>query len=260
MKTVIVSKKKIIITSVILVILITLAALLFFIHRAGRLDRALKDMDINDKESVTLVISLCNDDPDVLFDIAKKYDGAGKLKNAVPILWHILQSLDQQHDGAIKLLKKHYGDSQMSSQLDNVTKTDTDFKVLSEFNGVCYGGSDGIYCSDFDGLIRYKISSASAISMSAASGGVYFLDSSDRCIKFLSADGNSCELVKKGIREFIYYNNYIYAIALDGTVSGSKDVALGKGESAYNLRVNGGTVECDVYDQSYNLLHTKILN
>ena len=260
MKTVIVSKKKIIITSIILVLIIAAAISVFFIYRAGRLDRALKKMDVNDKESVTLVISLCKDDPDVLFDIAKKYDGADKLKNAVPILWHILQGIDQNHKGAKDLLLKHYGDSAMSAQVQAVQKIKTDFKALCEFDGISYGGTDGIYCSDFGGFIRYKLSAASAISMSAASGGVYFLDVADNCIKFLTADGGSCELVKKDVREFIYYANYIYTISTDGTISGSKEITLNEGETAHNLRVSGGTVECDIYDQSYNLLHTKTLN
>ena len=253
-------KKTIIILLCIIFTVLLITGICIHIYQSGRLTRALKAMDIEEKKTVTAVLELADDDVEILLDIADEYLDAKKSADAAAIAWHVLQNCESDNDKAKSILRAHYGKGDMASAVDTVKKTDTEFEIQSSHGGIGYGGTDGVYCSDFGGNIRYKISSVRAVTFSAAVGGVYVLDSADRCIKFISRDGTRKELIQKDVREFIYFESYIYYIGLDETVHGVRDITLGDGEIARGLRTFDHQVMCDIYDSKYNLLRTEILN
>ena len=231
-----------------------------FAYRKGRLNRALKNLDITDKQTIINVLAVAKDNADVYIDVAKKQFDGGLSRDGVALLWHVLQNIDSHNVTAKQMLKDYYGDSPMSLQVDGVTLIDTEVELVTEHSGIGYGGKDGVYCSDYGGYVRYKISSARALSFGADIGGVYILDGADNCIKFISRDGKDVELVKKNVREFIYFESVIYSIDTEGKIDSLSEITLSDGELGANLRVVDSQVLCDIYDGAYSLIRTEVLN
>lgn len=253
-------KKAITVITVCIVAAIAVTIGAFFVIVNGRLSRALDNLNIRNKASVTKVFKYAGDNAEVFIDVARAYLDDGKARETAAVLWHVLQNIDSENVEARAMLKEYYGDSPLSAQVDSATAVDTGFEVVTELDGVGYGGTDGVYCSDFDGYIRYKISSARALSFSAAVGGVYILDGADSSIKFISRDGTRVELVKKDISEFVYFESFIYSIDSSGVISSQQPITLEEGQLGSGLRIVDGQVLCDIYDSEYNLIRTAVLN
>ncbi len=252
--------KIILIVCICIVAALILGAVGFFIYQNGKLKRALDRLDITDKQTVINVLAVAKNNADVYIDVAKKQFDGGLSRDGVPLLWHVLQNIDSHNSTAKQMLKDYYGDSPMSLQVDGVTLIDTDAEFVTEHSGIRYGGKDGVYCSDYDGYARYKLSSARALSFSADIGGVYILDGADNCIKFISRDGKDVELVKKNVREFVYFESVIYSIDTEGKIDSLNEITLSDGELGANLRVVDSQVLCDIYDGAYSLIRTITLN
>lgn len=255
------TKLKSLIIIVVCVALAVICVLSVFLVRNLRLSSAIKKMDTEQKSTVTRVIELCDNDVDILTDIASKYIKKGADEGA-GILMHILQNIDCENATAKSLLKEYYKDADpiFVSQIDMAQKLDTEFDPLTEYGGVAYGGIDGIYCSDFDGHITFKISGARAKSMSAYDKGVYFLDFADNCVKTLSYDGKAAQTVLTNTAEFVYYGGFVYSIDLDGNLYTPDKTEAKKGEVFGALRVAGDSVLCNVYNEKYELIDTLTLN
>ena len=251
--------KVILIISLIIIFALILSAIGIFVYRKGRLNRALENLDVTDKQSVIDVLSLAKDDAQIYIDIAKKQlDGENK-RDGASLLWHVLQNIDSHNTTAKQLLKDYYGDSPMSVQVESATLIDTAIEYVTEHEGVKYGGEDGVYCSDFGGFVRYKISSACALSFCADSTGVYILDGADNCIKFISLDGKDIDIIKKDVREFVYFESFIYSIGIDGRISAPNEITLADGQFGANLRIVDSQVICDIYNSDYSLVRTATL-
>lgn len=254
--------KTVIIIAVCIAVVVSIAASVF-IFKELRLSNAIKNMDIGQKQTVTRVIKLSKNDTEILLDIAEQYikksasEGAG-------ILMHILQNIDCENERARALLKEYYtainADPIFISQVDFASALDTDFDVITSHSGVAYGGTDGIYCSDFDGLIKFKISGARAKSMSAFDKGVYFLDFADGCVKTLSYDGAQAKTVLENVAEFVYFEGFIYSIDINGNIHSPNQIQAKDGELFGSLRVAGDSVLCNVYNQKRELIDTLTLN
>ncbi len=228
-----------------------------------QLSNAIKKMDITQKETVTRVIKLCKNDVDILTDIANEYIKKGADEGA-GIFMHILQNIDCENESAKALLKEYYtsvgADPIFINQVDFAKILNTEFDTLTSYGDVSYGGVDGIYCSDFEGFITFKISGARAKSMSAYDKGVYFLDYSDNCVKTLSYDGAKAEVVLQNTAEFVYFDNIVYSIDLDGNLHSLDKVTKKEGEVFGSLRVADGSVLCNVYNEKRELIDTLTLN
>ncbi len=257
------TKSKALLIIIIVIAVTAVAVVSALLFKSVRLSRAIKKMDINNKASVVRVIKYANDDTDILLDIAQQYvdisapEGAG-------ILLHILQNVDSTNEGARSLLKEYYSavgaDEILINQVDCSQIIDFDFETVTEHNGIGYGGIDGIYCADFDGLVRFKISAARPKSLSAYKDGVYFLDSADSCLKTLSYDGAVAKTVLTDTSEFIFYESFIYSIDNNGKIHAPAEPTLNEGEFGANIRVMGDGVVCDVYNESYELIDTIALD
>ncbi len=250
---------------ILIVVAVVAAALVLglVLFKTTRLTRAINNMDIANKDSVTRVIKLCKNDADILCDIAAKYTSEQNPLGAA-ILMHILQNVDCQAARAKTLLKDYYtavgADSIFISQIDMAVFLNTDFDSQTEFEGACYGGIDGIYCSDFDGCIRYKVSGARAKSMYACKDGVYFLDSADNSVKLLSQDGAKMTVCEINTSEFAYHGGFIYTIDTEKKINAPSPITLNEGEFGANIRVVGEDVLCDIFNDSYQLIDTVTLN
>ena len=254
------TKIKILIPIIALAVLVIAGAVIL---KATSLSRAINRMDIADKESVVRVLKKASDNTEVICDIADKYlskndpTGAG-------ILLHLLQNVDCENERAKTMLKDYYtktgADPIFIEQVDASYYVDTKFEPATEHNGKAYGGMNGIYCSDFEGLIRYKLSGARAKNMFACDTGVYFLDSADDCVKLLSCDGASVKTVLEKVNEFVYFNGVLYSIDKNEKINAPTPVTLNEGEFGANIRVVGEQVLCDVFNDSYQLIDTVVLN
>ncbi len=252
--------KVILIISICIISVLILSAVCVVLYQKGRLRRALDNLDITDKQTVINVLSLARDNADIYIDIAKKQlDGENK-RDGASLLWHVLQNIDSHNATAKQMLKDYYGDSPMLAQVESATIIDTDIEYVTEHAGVKYGGKDGVYCSDFGGYVRYKISSARALSFCADIGGVYILDGADNCVKSISRDGKDVEIIRKDVREFVYYESFIYSVNLNGEISSPLSITLADGEFGANLRIVDSQVLCDIYNSDYSLIRTAILN
>lgn len=252
--------KVILIISIIIISVLVLSAVGVFLYQKGRLRRALETVDIDDKQTVINALKYAKDDAKIYIDIAKKQLSGGKERDGASLLWHVLQNIDSHNETAKQLLCDYYGDSPMSVQVESATLIDTDIEYVTEHAGVKYGGDDGVYCSDFGGFVRYKISSARALSFCADIGGVYILDGADNCVKSISRDGKEIEIIKKDVREFIYFESFIYSIGTDGKISAPNEITLADGQLCANLRIVDSQVLCDIYNNDYSLVRTAILN
>ena len=256
------SKLKGLIISLICVAVIALSVTAVFLVRSLRLSSAIKKIDVNDKQSVTRVIKLCKNDVEILTDIASEYIKKGAREGA-GILMHILQNIDCENENAKALLKEYYKDADpiFLNQVDVATLLDTEFNALTEYGGVNYGGIDGIYCSDFDGRITFKISGARAKSMSAYEGGVYFLDFADNCVKQLSYDGADFKVVLQNTTEFVYCGGFIYSIDSNGNLHTPSEVITAKENEIFaNLRIVDGNAVYNVYNDKSELIDTVTLD
>ncbi len=250
------------IISFICVAIIVLGVFTAFLVRDLRLSNAIKKMDINSKETVTRVIKLCKNDVNILTDIAGQYIKKGTHEGA-GILMHILQNIDCQNENAKALLKEYCKDADPTflSQIDSAQLLDTEFDAITECDGVQYGGVDGIYCSDFEGLISFKISGARAKSMSAFDKGVYILDFADNCVKMLSYDGKDSKLILTNTAEFVYCEGFVYSIDLNGNLhSPNEQIKAKEGEVFANLRVANGIIIYNIYNSKRELIDTLTLN
>lgn len=182
-------------TKTILIVFIIAAVILlivggYFAYKHFELKIALSKMDIQDKESVIKVLSLCKDDSDALDDIATAYFDANDTTHGIAVAMH---NLIKNNSAVCKALLYDYyksagADNSFLLQLESVPKADIEFDTLTEWDGVEYGGTDGVYCSDFGGYINYKLSSIRARYMTATDGGVYVLDIADNCKKLILRD------------------------------------------------------------------------
>ena len=86
------TKLKSLIIIVVCVALAVICVLSVFLVRNLRLSSAIKKMDTEQKSTVTRVIELCDNDVDILTDIASKYIKKGADEGA-GILMHILQNI-----------------------------------------------------------------------------------------------------------------------------------------------------------------------
>ncbi len=253
-------KSKILITISVFAVIIVLTVVFL---KATELSRAIKNMDIDNKQTVVHVLKYADNNTDVLCDIATEYLSK-KNPLGAGILLHILQSVDPENTRAKTLLKDYYtqigADPIFINQVDMSTRTDIDFKITTQFGDTGYGGIDGIYCQDFDGYIRYKLSGARAKSVTACDNGVYFLDSADNRVKLLSADGAFCKPILENTREFVYHDKTLYSIDINSKIIAPSPVTLNEGEFGANLRIIGEDVLCDVFNESYQLIDTITLN
>jgi len=254
------AKLKIIIPIAVLLAAIIAAAVFL---KATELSRAIKGMDISDKASVTRVLKKAHSKPDILCDIAGRYlsesdpTGAG-------ILLHTLQNVDCDNERAKTMLKDYYtkvgADPIFINQVDEAYYVETRFEPATEYDGLVYGGMEGIFCSNFDGYVRYKLSGARAKNMFACESGVYFLDSADENVKLLSADGTKSTTVLENVSEFVFFDGKLYSIDKNEKINAPSPVSLKEGEFGANLRVVGECVMCDIFNESYQLIDTITLN
>ncbi len=233
------------------------------ILKTTSLKRAINKMDIADKESVIHVLKFAKNMPDILCDIATEYINENNPLGA-GMLMHLLQNIDCENERAKTLLKDYYtkigADPIFINQVDRATYIDTDFEVVTEYNGTGYGGMDGIYCCDFDGYIRYKLSGARVKSMYATDTGVYFLDSADNCVKLLTSDGATAKNILENTSEFVFFDGKIFSIDNNSKINAPSPVILNEGEFGANLRIVGEQVLCDIFNENYQLTDTITLN
>lgn len=254
------SKLKIIIP---IVIALTAVIAGVVILKTTSLTRAMNKMDITDKKSVVRVLKKAHSKPDILCDIADKYLSSNDPTGA-GILLHLLQNIDCENERAKTMLKDYYkkvgADRIFINQVDMSRFIDTKFEPATEYSGKTYGGMNGIYCSDFDGYIRYKLSGARAKNMSACSEGVYFLDSADDNVKLLSCDGAKVQTVLQNVSEFVYLDGNLYSIDKNEKINAPSPVVLKEGEFGANLRIVGEKVLCDIFNENYQLIDTITLD
>ncbi len=253
------SKKVLIISITLAVVLLVVA--LFFVYKHFELKLMLSKMDINNKESVTKVLSLCKNDSEILDGIAKAYFDKNDEAHGIAVAMHNLLTNKSEHSK--KLLVDYYksqlADEPFIMQFDSVQKTDISFLTLTEYDGAEYGGVDGIYCADFDGLIKYKLSGIRSQYMFAAADGVYALDMSDNAIKHLSRDCYTVKTIAYNACEFAYLNGIYYITNDFKLITPDGEYPLGD-KTPKNLRIDGGSVVCDLYNEKSELLHSLTLN
>ncbi len=240
------SNKIVIIFAIVASVMILTATIGFLLYQ-NSLSKALKELDINQKPTVVRVLKRAKNSESVLLDIAKQYDDAKNKVASVQIALYILQSINPNCTEA-----KEYV---LPEQIPNKAK-DFEFEIVTRHGDAGYGGVDGVYCSDFDGNIVYKISPLRPLSLLADENGVFALDSTDNTLKHISITGDKTEIIKKAVCEFVFKNGNLYYIGTDGVLYTPTLAITEQDKIIANIRIQNDSVLYDVYDKAYNLLTT----
>ena len=253
------NKKRMWIPALCAAAVIALGAAALFLLRGTRLSAALKKLDVSDELTVISVMKYGGDDPGAVLAVASAYADAGLYSDSVRFCLYALQYLDGGED-FLTLLKDGYAhlgaEKTFLSQFDGADFPASDFAVRSRFEGVGYGGTDGVYVAFCGGYARAKISSMIPLSLAAVKDGVYVLDAADDRLKLLSSDGLSVSAVTDcRVSAFLLIDGGLYYIDGDGTpVSPSGAKPLAEGERAMELREENGAAVCSVYGENYEKL------
>lgn len=250
--------RSVIITIALSVISVTIIIVLsLFFNKKIRLDRALENLNIETEQTVIDIMKLDGDNPVTVMYIINKYYDAGKYTDASRLLLYYVQYLDCEDDAAFELLSECYAlsgaDDAFLNQLVMPKFKLSEFEIITELDGTGYGSSNGVYTSFYEDTAKAKISGIIPLAMSACPSGVYVLDSSDNMLKLIRRDGSCIETVHDSkMTEFVYFENHLYYIDMNGVAHGPNEVETEDGIKAMNLRIDHGNVVCTLYDDDYN--------
>lgn len=240
--------------------------LIVFLTGKGNLDRALKNLDIEDESTVIRLMELGGDDPDIVMTVIDEYRNGAYYTDAARLLLYYTQYLDNDDSEAIDKLSACYKalgcDDGFISQFESgKMPTLSDYNIVDEYNGSKYGiGKDGVYTEFLSGTAKAKISAIIPRSLAACPSGVYVIDSSDSYLKMIKRDGSGTELkLSEPIKEFVLFESYVYYIDRNGKPHGPNEVTIEDTQTAMNVRIENGKVLCTLYDSDYNKIKDIIL-
>ena len=243
--------------SVVLAIVVAVAS--FFLIQKSNLSRSLKNLDVENEQTVIRAMKYGSKDADVVLEIAQKYLEADMKSDCVRLCLYAIQYLGEKEKG-IALVEKACENKEFVKTIENEQAELSEFDTLTQFQNDSYGVADGIYTEFLGGYAKARISPIIPIDIYATDSGAYFLDSTDSFIKHISKDGSKLKIaISNKAEEFVLFESQLYYIDQNGIPYGKAAMTLADGEFAMGLSVDGEAVSCTVYNHNYEPLRKLIL-
>lgn len=251
--------KKALITILIIILCIAIAIISLFIIKKTALDRAVRNLDVENSETAVRVMKLGGKNEKYVNIIADAYFEAGCKKQAAILSLYVIQYIDKQNQSALDRIGACY-EPWLATQFTDADIKTEEFEAITESAGYGYGIKNGIYCEFLEGYAKAKISPALPLEIFASKDGVYYLDSSDNVIKFINCDGSGLSIaVEDKASEFVYHNGRLYYIDMLGKLHGAKEIALQEGQQVMDLRIESNEVVCTIFDKEFEIVKTQKL-